>query len=122
MRPPASVASYLRKQAWEPTLRCFYERGNADLEWSHLRMYLEAIGVKADDPNHWGSFCELLIEEKVIEQVGREQAAAASRNGAKNSTYRLTAGMLWYVEQLAAKRGWQVTVPPAESEQTELVR
>lgn len=126
MRPEALVAEYLLAQAREEILRIMWLRGNKPIEFSHLRLALEAAGVKADHPGHWGSLSSLLStpgKGQMTEVVGREQAAAATRNDARNNVHRLTPEVWIFAKMLAERRGWPAPPLPDKepAHQTALV-
>ena len=103
-------------------LRLFYRRDNEALEFSKIRIALEAAGVKARHPqSDWGSLAASLRESKVLEVVGRRMSAAHSRNGAKNSVYRLTETYWNMAIHLAQARGWEKPQAEPMAEQTVLV-
>lgn len=114
-------ADYLYAQCWEMIYQIFYERGNAPLEFSALRISLQSRGVKAKDHGHWGILAAALksrrrrrdgtTEEPILDAVGRELAVARSRNAARNQTYRLSRQQWFVAENLAAKRGWKSPLP-----------
>jgi hypothetical protein len=121
--PDILVAEYLLRQAREEICRLFFMNGNEGLEFSHLRLSLEAAGIKADHPHHWGSLSALISRRgpgQMTEITGRELAVAASRNAALNNVHRLTPELWSYtVNILAPKRGWQA--PPKRGPQSEQV-
>lgn len=125
MRIDTAPADYLIHAAREPLLRIFWDRGNAPLESSQLRLALAAHGIKADDARHWGLFFMALKNTGVLQSVGRERAAASSRNDAWNRTHQLTPEMWAYVQLLAERRGWPAPIAATETkatpEQTALV-
>lgn len=115
-----SPADYLVKASYEEILRTFWLRHNEPLEFSALRVALEARGIKAREVNHWGILAAALKDAGTIEAVGRETAIAASRNMARNSTYRLTDAVWSYVANLLAPaRGWPQPAAPAEEAKSE---
>lgn len=126
MRFDRTPADYLIGASHEKIMRVFWDRHNAPLEFSALRIALEAHGVQAKDPSHWGILAAALKDVGTIEAVGRETAIAASRNMARNSTYRLTDAVWSYVANLLAPaRGWPQPESPAsvdtQPEQVSLV-
>lgn len=124
--PDILVAEYLLRQAREEICRLFFLNGNEGLEFSHLRLSLEAAGIKADHPHHWGSLSALISRRgpgQMTEITGRELAVAASRNAALNNVHRLTPETYAFVVNvLAPNRGWKVLPKKAEPpEQVSLV-
>lgn len=119
------VAEYMLKSAGEEIVRLFYLRGNEPMEFSHLRLALEAAGIKAESPNHWGSLSALLTQHgkgQMLEVCGRANAVAASRNDARNNVVKLTPAMWGFAKFMAEKRHWLAPqVPKAEPEQVALV-
>lgn len=122
VRFDTSPAEYLIGASHEKILRVFWDRHNAPLEFSALRIALEAHGVEAKDPSHWGILAAALKESGVLETVGRETAVAVSRNQARNSTYRLTDALWAYTANLLAPhRDWPQPAAPTEDPQSEQV-
>lgn len=120
----AGTADYLIVSSRVVLFRLFYERGNEPLEFSALRIALEAHGIKAEDPNHWGILAAALKNDTLLESVGRELAVAASRNQAKNSSYRLSRDGWSFARMLAERRGWGSprTAGAGTAQQTSLIR
>lgn len=120
----SGAADYLIVQAREVLFYIFHTRNNEPLEFSALRIALEAHGVKAEDPNHWGILAAALKNDSLIEAVGRELAVAASRNQAKNSAYRLSRDGWSFAKMLAERRGWgsPKTAGAGTAQQTSLIR
>jgi hypothetical protein len=110
-------ADYLFAQCRELLYQIYWERGNAPLEFSALRLALEAHGVKATDPrSHWGILVASLKggADPILVVAGRELAVAASRNQARNGAYALSPTAWGWACTLAEKRGWQRSVPDPE--------
>src|SRR5712671_3176761 len=115
MHIDTAPADYLIRACREPIYRIFWDRQNAAIEFSTLRLALEAHGIKVETPEHWGLLAMQLRNEKVTEIVGRAAAAAASRNEARNGLHRLTLEVWSYVLNiLGPARAWPVPPPPPE--------
>lgn len=116
----SGTANYLLGAAREVLVRLYFERGNLPLEFSQLRLALEAHGITAYTPHHWGIFSATLKASGLFESTGREIAVAASRNSATNQAWKLSPDGWAYARLLAERRGW-VQTKTEHREQVSLV-
>jgi hypothetical protein len=108
MLPTTSSAKYLIEGAREEIFRVFYLRNNEPMEFSAIRIVLEAQGVRAKHENHWGLLALAMVSSGIFRSEGRAPSIVASRHNAKNSVYRLTDEIWAYVKNvLGPVRGWE---------------